>query len=161
MRILEVTNKLVIDHRARDWCKLPYPGHPNGCPNYGKRGSCPPQAPFIEYWLGDYEKLWLVCVEFNLAAHIDNMLFRHPHWTNRQAKCVLYWQPRMNAKLKEAIYQFIKRPSKEVTYCPEAMGVNVIDTARKAGLPIETRPQKTVYKIALVVKQTVTEHSKG
>ncbi|KKK81159.1 hypothetical protein LCGC14_2816310, partial [marine sediment metagenome] len=35
MKILEVTNDLIIDHRAREWCKLPYPNHPRGCPNYG------------------------------------------------------------------------------------------------------------------------------
>jgi hypothetical protein len=36
------------------------------------------------------------------------------------------------------------------TVRPEAMGVNVIQTARNIGIPIETKPFTTVYKIALV-----------
>ena len=37
----------VIDPDVRDLCPRSYPGHPHGCPNYGKRPSCPPQAPML------------------------------------------------------------------------------------------------------------------
>jgi len=36
------------------------------------------------------------------------------------------------------------------TVRPEAMGVNVLQTARNIGIPIETKPFTTVFKIALV-----------
>jgi len=26
--------RLVITSKAGDWCRLPYPGHKRGCPNY-------------------------------------------------------------------------------------------------------------------------------
>jgi len=37
-------------------------------------------------------------------------------------------------------------------YCPEAMGINVIKTTKRAGLPISTHPWKTgtVWKIAML-----------
>ena len=31
--------ELVIDMRAREWCKMTYPGHPNGCPNYDHKDT--------------------------------------------------------------------------------------------------------------------------
>ena len=39
--------EVVVDYRARDWCRLPYPDHPRGCPNFGRRADCPPMAPLI------------------------------------------------------------------------------------------------------------------
>lgn len=148
--ILDITDNLMVDYQAREWCKLPYPNHPRGCPNYGKRFSCPPQAPLIKEWLGNYKKLWFVCVPFNLAEHIENMLLKHPSWSNRQARCVLYWQSRVNKELQLETQGFTEGLNADWTYCPEAMGVNVIETASKAGLPIETKPQRIVYKISLV-----------
>lgn len=150
MKILEVTNDLIIDHRAREWCKLPYPNHPRGCPNYGKKYDCPPQVQLIENWLGDYKKLWLVCVSFDIESHAEEMLRRHPHWSDRQARCLLYWQPKVNKELARATWGFAIDRLNGCSYCPEAMGVDVIKTARLAGLPIETNPRKIVHKISLV-----------
>lgn len=148
-RILEVTDNLVVDMRAREWCRLPYPNHPSGCPNYNKKYSCPPNAIEINDWLGDYRKIWFVCVSFDLKCHIGRMLELHPTWTLRQARCLLYWQPKVNKKLQEVTYTFAPDRLNGVTYCPEAMGVQVIETARNAGLPIETKPENIVWKIAL------------
>ena len=150
IEILEVTNGLIIDHRAREWCKLSYPDHPRGCPNYGKKYSCPPQVQLIEEWLSDYRKLWLVCAPFNLAEHVANMFLRHPNWSYRQARCLLYWQPKVNKELQQGTWDFAPDKLNGITYCPEGMGVNVIETARLVGLPIETKPMTIVYKIALV-----------
>lgn len=155
-QIIEVTDTLTIAYDAREWCKLPYPNHPRGCPNYGKRFTCPPQAPFITFWLGGATKLWFVCVGFDIKEWANRMLLKHPHWTDRQARCLLYWQPKVNKELQEATYQFASRKGsdcvlKGVTYCPEAMGVNVIETAQRQGLPIQANPQDTIYKISLVV----------
>jgi len=155
--ILDVTGKLIVDYRARgEWCRLPYPNHPKGCPNYGKKFMCPPNCPKINEWCDLSSKMWLVCVPFNIEEHANNMKLAHPHWTDRQVRCLLYWQPKVNKELAEATYFFASHKGADVVlngvaYCPEAMGVNVIQTARDCGLPIEVHPQKIVYKISLVV----------
>lgn len=149
--VLEVTDKLIVDYRAREWCKLPYPNHPKGCPNYGKRFSCPPQAPRIEDWTDLYKKMWFVYVTFNLEEHAELMLLRHPRWTERQARCLLYWQPKVNKELKQVTWDFASDRLNRISYCPEAMGINVIQTVQNLGLPIEKKPTKMVYKISLVV----------
>ena len=139
--------------RTVEWCRLPYPGHPKGCPNYGRRRDCPPFAPhFLKKFSPPF---YLVAVRFNLAAHAEKMKKKHPHWTEKQARCLLYWQPRVNKILRQACIELIKQlpPGFNFTLKPEAMRVNVITTAFKAGIPIKTRPGKYVWKIALIGKE--------
>jgi len=148
--IVEVSDNLHINYKAREWCKLPYPAHTKGCPNFGKNPYCPPTAPLIEDWLGDYRQAWFICLAFNLKEHREAMLAKHPKWTNRQANCLLYWQPKVNKALKLAVSHFAVNRLNGITYCPEAMGLNVIATAKSVGIPIKTKPIDTIYKIALV-----------
>ena len=45
--LLDVTGTLVIDGQTRESCRLPYPGHPHGCPNYGRGDECPPKVSVV------------------------------------------------------------------------------------------------------------------
>ncbi len=150
--IIEVTNKLIIDYRARDWCKLPYPLHPNGCPNFNHKSTCPPQICRIEDWTDLHKQMWFVVVPFDIQSHVNRMLSLYPHWSDRQARCVLYWQPKINKQLESETKLFCAFKSVKSTTCPEAMGVNVIKTAKGLGLPISPRPKEIVYKISLVAE---------
>jgi len=138
--------------RAREWCKLPYPDHPKGCPAYGKRVDCPPQAKrFNEVFEPPF---FLVAVRFDLTEHVAKMLKKHPKWTEKQAKCVLYWQKTVEKTLRQKCEKLISRLPNGFCYTlkPEAMGINVFTTAFKHGIPIETRPKQYVWKIAVVGK---------
>jgi predicted metal-binding protein len=152
IKLIPITRKnLIIDYRAREWCKLPYPDHPRGCPNYGIKSSCPPKAPLIEESFNLDKEIWLIIVEFNLHDHINHMKARHPEWSERQARCVLYWQPKVNKILKEACSKFSNTLSSSIfTTCPEALGVNVIQTVKNLGIPIHSRPKDIVFKVGLV-----------
>ncbi len=151
--IMEIEIKqeqLRINMKTRDWCKLPYPDHPKGCPNYGCVLRCPPQAPLIQNFINLNKTLYLIVVEFNFAQHISKMKSLHPNWSDRQARCCLYWQNSVNKELENACTLFKwSHPEMITTRCPEAMGVNVIATAQLAGIPIEVKPTTKVYKIAL------------
>ena len=150
--VVEVTNKLIIDYRARDWCKLPYTLHPKGCPNFNHKPTCPPRACFIENLCNLSKRTWFVIVSFDLQSHINKMLSKYPDWTDRQTRCVLYWQPKVNKQLENETKLFCAFKPLKYTTCPEAMGVNVIKTAKQLGLPITPRPKNKVYKIALVAE---------
>lgn len=39
MYVLDVTGKLVVDYRAREWCKLPYPGPLKRMPKLSEKYS--------------------------------------------------------------------------------------------------------------------------
>jgi predicted metal-binding protein len=144
-------NNLIIDYRARDWCKLPYPDHPKGCPNYGIKSICPPTAPLINEFIDLNKNIWLVVVDFNLREHMNRMKKKHPHWSDRQTRCVLYWQPRVNKQLKYLCKRYSDGVENSVfTTCPEAMGINVIQTVKNIGVPICIRPKDIIFKVGLI-----------
>ncbi len=149
--IFDITGKLVIDHRARDWCNMLYPDHPWGCPNYNKKSDCPPTAPLVEDYFDLDKAHYFVVVQFDLGAHITWMKLNHPRMSDRQARNVLYWQGGVNRHLRvRSVFYTSQDPLLDYNTRPEAMGVNVIRTAKAVGLPIRPRPTDTVYKIAML-----------
>lgn len=144
--------KLILNPLARgEWCLLPYPGHPKGCPNYNRSKICPPVAPLVVDFVDLERPLWFVVVDFNLKEHVARMMALHPNWSGRQTRCVLYWQGGVKSRLVASAKQFCSdHPGTHHTLCPEAMGVNVFATARGIGLPIRPNPTELVFKIALI-----------
>lgn len=152
MKVLSYSlDDVVIDLCVRDWCKLPYPNHPKGCPNYGKKDGCPPQAPLFQ----DVCKppYGLVAVGFNLAEWAKRMKQKHPDWSDRQARCCLYWQGKVRKKLREVCKGVAFAFNHNLILLnPEAMGVQVFETCKKVGLTLERNPQNTVWKVAILGK---------
>lgn len=132
-------------------CRRPYPGHRKGCPKFGDDDQCPPNTPkFWDFFHPD-KPFCLVHSEFNLEAHAAGMKEKRPYWSDRQCRCVLYWQSRSRAQLTERILEAM--PSERVIYsmCPEGMGLNVFATAKLAGLRLEPiKGLKTCRHVALV-----------
>lgn len=150
---------VVVDYSVRELCYHPYPNHPKGCPNYGKHGSCPPKCPRIEDWFDISEGFWVVWIIFDFAAHRRNMRRKHPEWSQRQIDCCLYWQGRANKMLREEVadvkYYLEGRGDWHVSFCPEAMGVNVTATMKNLDVELEWPPETIVYKVAIIgVKKT-------
>jgi predicted metal-binding protein len=152
--IIDITGTICFDDRAREWCKLPYPGHPNGCPNWNKSVNCPPLVANAQENFDFGNKHWFVVIEFNLASHRAKMAKKHPNWSFRQCNCCLYWQNKVRCKLKKKCNDFLSRmPGYSYTLLPEAMGINIFKTVRKHGINIKKNPVDIVYKIALVAKR--------
>lgn len=151
--------KVVVDPSVRDLCRKPYPGHPRGCPNYGKRGNCPPQALLLNEVVDLSKTIWVVWVEFNLEWQRNRMRWKHPKWSIRQAECCLYWQAGVRAELcREIIREQIAlaratgiKASKLIGIeVPEAMGVNVTETMKSIGVELQWPPDKIVRKVGLI-----------
>ena len=143
---------LVLNDQVGRWCQLSYPNHPKGCPKYGKDKKCPPNAPKIKDYFDFDKPIWLVHSEFNLSNHILKMKEKHPGWSERQCKNVLYWQGTSRKQLRQrCIAAFLETGANIHTFVPEAMGVNVYLTARLAGLKLERiRHLKICRHVALV-----------
>lgn len=147
---------VVIDTRVRGLCTRPYPNHPKGCPNFGKRATCPPKCPLLSDVYNLNAGFWIVWVEFDFAAYCKKMRDKHPNWSQRQVECCLYWQGGVNKRLREAVNKVWADQVLRTgigfheTYCPEAMGVNVTETMRKLGVELEWPPQGVVRKVALI-----------
>jgi len=82
--------------------------------------------------------VYLVYSEYDLESHVGKMRQRHPNWSDRQCRCVLYWQGASKKLLKQEVKKaaFETKSIKIITK-PEAMGVNVYATCRLSGLRLE------------------------
>lgn len=153
--ILPISEKnIFLDSRAKGpWCKLPYPNHPRGCPNYGKKKTCPPfSKPLKEVMKPPF---FLIVRSFDLKAHANRMKKLHPNWSDRQARCLLYWQGSVRKKLIEEAKAFIDSQDKELILIenPEANGVNVFKTCETVNIILERNPKKIVWKVMLIGKK--------
>ena len=142
-------DEVVFDIRARngEWCMAPYPGHPRGCPNYP---ACVKEHPNFKTLP---PRKWFALVEdFDLKAHAEKMKAAHPDWTERQARCVLYWQNGVRKRLSEkALKEYRPLEGDILLTIPEACGVNVFATMAQHGLILKKNPD-VVHKIMLIGK---------
>jgi hypothetical protein len=150
-------NPAIMDEFLRfSLCRRSYPGHRNGCPNYGKKKGCPPGAlPFGQVY--DLTKpVYAIYNAFPIGEHVARMRELHPEWSDRQLYCCLYWQPQARKQLRDEISRFnnparheLFAPINRVTVCPEAMGVNVTHTMARIGVDLEWPPRIVAYQVAL------------
>lgn len=145
---------IVFDSRSRGaWCKLPYPNHEKGCPNYGKKQKCPPFSKNLHELI--VPPFFLVLRDFDLEDQTDRMKKLHPNWSDRQARCLLYWQGSLRRKLIEEARTFINSQKDKMVLLenPEANGVDVFKTCNAIGIILERNPKKNVRKVMLIGKK--------
>jgi len=160
--IIGVTNQLVFDKRTREWCKMPYPGHPKGCPNYDTRDTCPPRAPMVYDYFDLSKPHWFAIVRFDLATYAAGLKEKHPDWSDKKCRCCRYWQNTPRKELREIAGPFINKMNFKSNFSeidndlfgfhliPEAMGVNVFRTCRRIGISLRKTPKEIVHKVALI-----------
>lgn len=143
--------EIVLDSRAMGiWCQLPYPNHPKGCPNYGKRITCPP---FSEHFKNIVDQpFFLVIQNFDLESHAKRMKKHHPEWSDRQCRNLLYWQKKVVKQLKEEAKKFIDSQDDDLDLLetPEANGVDVFKTCKNIGIILKRNPKKIVWKVMII-----------
>ena len=170
---------LAFTPKTRLWCRLPYPGHPGGCPNAGREGdpgapACPPRAPFMDHLPEDYRHFYLVWGRLDFAEYRRRM--RALDWvkSDRQARCVLYWQGSLKSRLLGAVERICRRGRGEKyvlgcgsgfsseyllrnqgpVFSMEAAGLDVFKTLESAGFArgedFEVKPDRWVMLVCLV-----------
>lgn len=135
----------------RAMCVLPYKNHKKGCPNYGKKKDCPPFVPMFDQIFDISKPIYAIFSTYDLWSHTEKMKEKHSQWTETQRLNVLYWQGTARKILKENIAKFnlkFRKSGYYSTTSPEAMGVNVTETLKKAGINLEWPARKIVYKVA-------------
>ena len=134
----------------RSLCARAYPGHKKGCPNYGKYDLCPPNAPMFDEIFDMSKDIYLIYYVFDFKTHLEKMRRKHPSWTDRQLRNVLYWQGSAKKGHKEEIKQFMSvygHLGYEVV-TPEALGVDVTASLKSVGISLEWPPVNYSYRIA-------------
>jgi predicted metal-binding protein len=157
----------IIDPEIRNLCAKPYDGHKKGCPSIGKADRCPPKAPMFNHHYDLSFPVYAVINEFDLDAHMFRMAEKHPDWSDKQLRCVLYpdwsdkqlrcvlyWQQTARKQLREKIAAVMEaNPALRGytdTWCPEGMGVNVTETLAAVGITLEWPPKKITRQVAFL-----------
>jgi len=150
----------VIDYKVRDYCLLPYPDHPKGCPNYGKSDRCPPIIGYFDEIYDLSQPIYAIVGEYDLKSHVDNLRLKHNNWSERQLRCVLYWQKTARKLLREEVNDWlIYNPQFTPTQCPEAMGLNVIKTLNTVNVKLQFPPIDIVHLVVIcgILKNTINK----
>lgn len=131
---------VVIDKTFMGMCKLPFYGHPRGCPNYGKKEGCPPSK-FVESDIFDFNQdLFVIYTPFNVGIFAERMKQTHLEWAKfpRQWYNPRRWQPSARALHRDDLDEFHK--ATDLSYyednSPEARGVNVSSLMNSIGIPL-------------------------
>ena len=150
----EVQTPIMMDCDTADLCKRPYPGHKRGCPNYGKRDSCPPKVWRWDESFRHNSKCTVIWITFPFGKHVTKMQFKHPDWSKRQLECCLYWQGTARKALRSEVGRFLSQSSNTWTvfYVPEAHGVNVTSTMAELGHTIEWPPIHRTFHVAIAIE---------
>ena len=140
--------EVVYDPKARDgrWCTLPYPNHQKGCPNFPR---CTKSRKDFQDYIG--YNWFAVIEEFDLKSHADRMKKRHPHWTERQCRNLLYWQGGVRSRLRKKAQKF-SFVGDIILDIPEANGVDMFRTMANHGIIIKRDKPMNIKKIMLVGK---------
>ena len=185
MKIQEITsiNVLRVDRgsikftdKTHKWCTLPYPNHKKGCPNFNKNPLCPPNAKIMENILENYRFFYLILAYFDIFKYTNHMMHKHPNWSERKARCVLYWQKSVKKLMREYIKNiYLKNPScnfylfssgagekiplnkQDEIYSMEAAGINVIQTLINNNIKVEVKLKKKVILVNLLCSNKKVE----
>ena len=138
------------------WCTMPYPRHPNGCPNFGKRPDCPPNIP---YFLDIYNpSVYIASLDFDFEPYLGTKRQIHPDWSDPALRNSRHWQNHLRAELRRHVDMALNKPELlgyVAVYNPEGMCVNVHRTCENVGLQLEWPPQQHMYRIALLSKKVI------
>lgn len=132
---------------VRRLCTRRYPGHPNGCPNFGQRDMCPPRAPLFPDYFDTSYPFWALWVDFDLAQWVSLRQKEHPDWSYGQCANLRYWQQKAGKFLREHAQKICCEQGLEYVDCPEAMGIDVTSTMYRIGVCLEWPPKKIVRKV--------------
>lgn len=143
-----------------EWCKLPYPDHPNGCPNYGKNLYCPPDNPFYKEEVLKYSIHILFYTHFNINAYKSELSIKNKDWSDRKLSCCLYWQKSLKNKLFQKVLPYYDKNVDlllgcgsgfgNIYYSMESVGINVFKTLKDNNINIERNPKNFVILCSLL-----------
>ena len=133
-----------VSAEPQEWCRWPYRANRKGCPNFGEKPGCPPRG-IIERFDTSYI---LLVHQFDLGAHAARMREKHPQWSDRQCRCLLYWQPRARKQFRKWVERTTS-PAHIIIWNPEAHGVNLFRLCAALDVPLQWPPIDTVTLLAL------------
>ncbi|MBD3195258.1 MAG: hypothetical protein GF317_09395 [Candidatus Lokiarchaeota archaeon] len=165
--------KILFDKKVQTFCV----SNKFECPNYGHNWACPPEAPYLEDEIMNFEKYFLVYSKIIISSEKDTKEIEKSNSLNIQKELRDEIEGEISRFLKQnkSKYERIKilwdghcricskegkkctydtgescRYPDKIRYSMEAVGIHVTKTVKKAGLNIEWPPKNHVFRFALI-----------
>ncbi len=148
--------EVCMTYQPRSMCIRPYKDHKNGCPNFGKLPSCPPNNPCMYDQLFDVSDVYAVVTKFYLEEFFRKRREKRPDLPEGQIRNSRIWQPITKKENDYAISEFYMEHPELSNYVStrllECMGVDVVNTMKQVGIELKFPPGDVVYRISFVAK---------
>ena len=96
---------IIFDPKVQSYCNNPQ----FQCPNYGHSWACPPEAPYLENKISEYDQFFLVYSEFDIQAHIKEVQNTHPKRSASRILRSLYRKNMGRDLLEKEIENFLSQ----------------------------------------------------
>ena len=140
----------------RSMCITPYKNHKNGCPNYGKLPTCPPNIPCMYDQIFDISDVYAVVTKFYLEEYFNQRRKKRPDLPEGQIRNIRNWQPIALKENDYAISEFYKENENLSEYVStrllECMGVDVVNTMKEVGVYIKFPVEEIAYRVSFVAR---------
>ena len=140
----------------RSMCIRPYKNHKNGCPNYGRHPTCPPNIPCMYDQIFDTSDVYAITTKFNLEEYFAKRRSNRPDLPEGQIRNSRVWQPIAIKENDYAIRDFYQENPMKRDYVStrllECMGVDVIKTMKEVGINIKFPVEDYAYRVAFIAK---------
>ncbi|MFX0022285.1 MAG: DUF2284 domain-containing protein [Candidatus Hermodarchaeota archaeon] len=77
------------------------------CPSYGHSWACPPEAPYLEQEVSEYNKFYLIFVKINLADYIEKEKLKYPKKTEESIRNTFFMNNFLRNDLEKEIFLFV------------------------------------------------------
>ena len=140
----------------RCMCIKPYKNHKDGCPNFGKLPTCPPNIPCMYDQVFDISNVYAIVTKFDLTKYFKERRENRPDLAEGQIRNLRVWQPKAVKENDYAIAEFYRENPDKNDFISsrllECMGVDVINTMKEVGIEIKFPVEEYAYRIAFAAK---------
>jgi predicted metal-binding protein len=93
---------LVFDPKVQIYCVKPS----FRCPSYGHSWACPPEAPYLEQEVSQFEQFYLIFVKYNLRSYIEKEKEMHPKRNEKSIRNAFFMKNLLRDNLEQEIKSF-------------------------------------------------------
>jgi len=164
-----IRDAIIFDPKVQSYCNNPE----YLCPYYGHSWACPPEAPYLEHEIMNYDKFYLIYTKFDIKEKGNNKSknsFKYKdmreimeqemekflnQYRNEFKEIKILWDGHCRVCEKENRKCSIEedapcRYPDKIRYSMEAVGIDVTQTVKNLNIDIEWPPINHVYRFGLV-----------
>ncbi|MFX0018805.1 MAG: DUF2284 domain-containing protein [Promethearchaeota archaeon] len=104
MPVIKISLKdIIFDPKVQTYCNNPR----FRCPNYSHSWACPPEAPYMESEVSQFDRFFLIYYIFNLKKYIQQIKLMNPQKSEDSIRKSFYRKDIIRDNLEKEIWNFL------------------------------------------------------